>query len=375
MRITLVISSLECGGAQRAVSLMAQYWAAKDHDVTVITLSNESTDHFKLNERVKRISLDMEQSSTGFGEAIRNNIRRVSALRSVLRGVMPHLVVSFMDQINVLTLLASIDLGIPIIVSERIDPRVAPLRRSWSMLRHLFYRRARAVVVQTESVRAWATRLVAPTRVRVIPNAIDLKLAIEPPSSRQEERKIVAIGRLTEQKGFDLLLHAFAKVVAAKNEWTLEIVGDGPGREMLGEMVGKLAIGQHIRFVGTVSNPWELLKRASLFVLSSRYEGFPNAILEAMACGVAVISFDCPSGPREIIKDGVNGVLVPAGDVEELARAMEQLMTNDCERRRIAENGRRDVGRFTLDRIMSTWDQLTEEITIANCSSPQSTGF
>lgn len=375
MRMALVISSLECGGAQRAVCLMAQYWAARDHDVTVVTLSNESTDHFRLNERVKRISLDMEQSSTGIRKAIGNNIRRVRGLRSILREVAPHLVVSFMDQVNVLTLLASIDLSIPIIVSERIDPRVAPLRRAWSMLRHLSYRRARAVVVQTESVRGWAARLVAPARVRVIPNAIDSKLAMEPPSSRQAERKIVAIGRLTEQKGFDLLLHAFAKVGAAKNRWTLEIIGDGPGREMLGEMARKLAIGQRIRFVGRVSSPWELLKRASLFVLSSRYEGFPNAVLEAMACGVAVISFDCPSGPREIITHGVNGVLVPAGDVEQFARAMEELMTNDCERRRIAENGRRDVGRFTLDRIMSTWDQLTEEIAITNCSGPQSTGF
>lgn len=337
--------------------------------MTVISFSNASSDYFNLDAAVARHELDLERPSARMQQAIKNNIRRIRALRTVLCEIAPDVVVSFMDQVNVLTLLASFNLGLPVVVSERIDPRAMPIKRVWSALRKLMYRQAKAVVVQTEGLRAWANRFTSPGRVWVIPNTVDWRFTGNSAvggKTRQYKKEIVAMGWLTEQKGFDLLLGAFAQVSECKDNWMLLIIGDGPERPTLIELARELGIEKQVKFVGIVSTPWKLIKNASLFVLSSRYEGFPNVLIEAMACGVPVISFDCPSGPSEIIEDGVNGVLVPPGEVGKLASAMERLMINGTERYRLASKGKHDAKQYTMDKVMPGWEELLERVSL-NC--------
>src|SRR5262249_25449025 len=153
-------------------------------------------------------------------------------------------------------------------------------------------------------------------------------------------------GRLVPSKGFDVLIDSFSRIAARHQEWNLVIAGKGPEQTALDAQVRRLGLGGRVKLAGWFADPSEALGSAGLFVMSSRYEGFPNALLEAMAAGLPVISFDCDSGPSEIIRDNVDGVLVPAGDVALLERAMERLMSDETERRRLGECARDVVRRF-----------------------------
>ena len=173
---------------------------------------------------------------------------------------------------------------------------------------------------------------------------------------------MVAIGRLVDQKGFDLLLDAFAQLAAEYPDWSLMILGEGPLRVELVARARAFNLEQQVHFPGEVADPFPILREADLFVLSSRFEGFPNVLCEAMACGVAVISFDCPSGPAEIIRHGVDGILVPPGDVPALVAALDHLMRHQDERERLASRAPEVVKRFSRDKVLLLWEQLFEDV-------------
>jgi GalNAc-alpha-(1->4)-GalNAc-alpha-(1->3)-diNAcBac-PP-undecaprenol alpha-1,4-N-acetyl-D-galactosaminyltransferase len=173
---------------------------------------------------------------------------------------------------------------------------------------------------------------------------------------------IVGMGRLVEQKGFDLLVEAFSRVAARHSNWSLKILGDGPLRDQLEAQVQRLDLTGRVGFTGALADPFIVLRAADLFVFSSRYEGFGNALCEAMACGLPAISFDCPSGPSEIIRSGVDGVLVPSEDVTELAAAMNHLMADSQERLRLAARAPEVVTRFGIDRILGLWEQIFSDL-------------
>jgi glycosyltransferase involved in cell wall biosynthesis len=196
--------------------------------------------------------------------------------------------------------------------------------------------------------------------IHVIPNPVKpgLNGSKYPSSCRGSGRSVVAMGRLTRQKRFDLLLRAFHQCAKKHDGWSLIILGEGEERRSLEALTSELGLRGRVSLSGLVQEPTQILKGAELFVMSSQYEGFPNALLEAMACGVAVISTDCASGPREIIRDGVNGVLVPPNDVEALASAMDRLMSNQAERQRLGANAREVTERFSIGKIMNMWDEL-----------------
>jgi GalNAc-alpha-(1->4)-GalNAc-alpha-(1->3)-diNAcBac-PP-undecaprenol alpha-1,4-N-acetyl-D-galactosaminyltransferase len=359
MRITLVISTFAAGGAERVMSSMANYWAERGEDVTLITLSSQSKDWYTLDPRIKRVGLGVLSISTHIGQAIRHNVRRIIWLRRALRRARPDIVISFLDTTNVLTLMANWGFGIPVIVSERIDPHQDPIGLAWSGLRSLLYRHADAVVVQSCVVRDWALRLQGIKAIYVIPNPVNpIRNGSEHTSSRHgSSHIIVAMGRLVRQKGFDILIEAFGRCAAKHSNWSLVILGEGPERASLQTIAAGLGIADRVSLAGQCQEPATILKGADLFVLSSRYEGFPNALLEAMACKLAVISTDCPSGPRDIIRNGVDGVLVPSNDVTALADAMDRLMANSDERRRLGTGALEVIERFSMERIMTMWDE------------------
>jgi glycosyltransferase involved in cell wall biosynthesis len=291
-------------------------------------------------------------------------VRRALRLRRELRRLEPDLVISFLDTTNVLTLFASLGLDIPVIVSERVDPRHHPIGLSWSILRSLLYRYAAAVVVQSYALRDWASRLVGRKATHIIPNPISLELdaSVKETSCENSGHMVVAMGRLAPQKAFDVLLKAFARCATKHARWSLVILGEGNERRNLEALAADLGIMDRTKLAGNVRDPASILMRADLFVCPSRYEGFPNALLEAMACGLAVIATDCPSGPREIVHDGVNGVLVGVDDVDALTAAMDRLMTNPGERQRLGKQAVNVLERFSIDRTMSRWDELIKHV-------------
>jgi glycosyltransferase involved in cell wall biosynthesis len=351
MRLTLFIEALKGGGAERVLSEMASHWAARQHTVQLLTRTPPESDFYRVHPAVGRVMVPRPVSPLG---QTRRYLLRVRALREALAASRPDVIISFIDTSNIETLLAAHDLGIPVIVSERCDPdhNVIPLHHS--ILRRLLYPHADMVVVQTESVRRWAEKFLWSERVAVVPNCVR-QPAPAPPVAR--EPVIVAMGRLVEQKGFDLLVAAFARVARALPGWRLIIVGDGERRAALERQVAALGLGDRIALPGVTSDAQSFLRRAGMFVLSSRFEGFPNVLLEAMACGTPVVAMDCPSGPRDIVRPGHDGLLVPV-DVDALAAAILQLGRAPDQRARLGANAVDVTARFHPDRIMAMWDDL-----------------
>lgn len=359
MRLTFVISSLSSGGAERAVTAMANYWGEKGWLVTIITLSGFSEAAFyELNPSVIRKPLGLMAAASNPIDGIANNFRRGWAIRRAVKESRADAVISFMDKINVVTLLATRGIDIPVLVSERIDPAMQPLDRIWNVLRRWSYRYAVCIVVQTKRAKYFFSRRFR-TTTHVIPNPVAVTNKLEEDSGLNVPKPvIVAMGRLELQKGFDLLIQAFSRLDEHYDEWNLLIIGEGSRRAELKAMVKQRGLGGRVSLLGRIKNPHAVLRRADIFILPSRYEGFPNALLESMAVGLPVISFDCHSGPGEIIEDRVNGLLVPPEDVEALAVAMERLMRNEDERTRLGTNAKKVTEVLSMNRVMCMWEAL-----------------
>lgn len=358
-RIAIVISSLRGGGAERVVTVLANAWTDRGDEVTILTLDDE-TPFYPLAKEVVRVGLGVAGESRGFVAVLRNNLRRVASLRAGIRRSEPETVISFIDTANVLALLATRGLKAPVIVSERSDPAHFPTGRATRILRRILYPLADAVIVQTEgAARFFGAGMKG--RLHVIPNPV-LPGPGETPALTCSQRRIVALGRLSKEKGFDLLIEAFSEVAPKWPGWSLEIWGEGPGRAELDQLIRSKGMRDQVRLPGWTPSPHQVLRGAALFVLPSRVEGFPNALCEAMAAGVTVLAADCPSGPRDIIRDGVDGLLVSAGDAIALARAIDRLLGDEKLRMRLAGEAPNVVSRFGLARVLGLWDGVLDRV-------------
>jgi glycosyltransferase involved in cell wall biosynthesis len=360
--VLLVVSSLSAGGAERVVQELASFWAAKGWRVGVLTLSSPQGDHYRLPASVTRFGLALLNSSANPLQSLRNRTRRVRALRSAVRSFVPDVVVSFVDRTNVLLLFALLGCSVPTVVSERIDPRRYQIGLFWTLGRALLYPRAAAVVVQTDSVALWAERLVPKQKIRVIPNFVP---NLRVPSRGSPRRTVLGVGRLNRQKGFDLLLEAYARSGVRRDGYRLVILGEGPERAALEELAAKLGVADVVEMPGVVSAPEDWMEQAAVFVLASRFEGFPNVLVEAMAMGCAVVAADCPSGPREIVSHGENGLLVPVEDVPALSQAIASLVEDDRLRDRLAKNAIAVRERLAAPAILGRWERLLNDILTA----------
>jgi glycosyltransferase involved in cell wall biosynthesis len=359
MRVVLVISSLGPGGAERVMSLLAGELVARGHEVRLVTLAQAVDDFFALDPRVHRLSLDLSGQSARIQEAVCANFRRIRALRRAVKTAAPDVVLSFMTSTNVLVLLACIGLPVRVVVSERVDPARHREARFWAGLRFVAYHRADAIVVQTEATAKWyRRRLGKHPGVIVIPNPV--AAAGEPRQHGMDVPKpfVLAAGRLVHQKGFDVLIRAFAAMARECEPLRLAIAGDGPEARALRGLVAELQLEDRVLFLGQVKELGSLMRQAEAFILSSRYEGFPNVLLEALASELPVVSTDCPSGPREILRDGEFGLLVPCEDPAALAAAVRRVVTDTELRRRLSRLGQRAIADYELSRVVAGWEDV-----------------
>jgi GalNAc-alpha-(1->4)-GalNAc-alpha-(1->3)-diNAcBac-PP-undecaprenol alpha-1,4-N-acetyl-D-galactosaminyltransferase len=339
MKVTVVVYSLAGGGAERIAAMLAGYLARSGHQVDLVTVSDASQRFYEVDPSVRILPLGVARVSSSPGQAIANNIRTLRTLRRAIQSGAPDCVVSLGDTTNIQVLLSvRLGLRIPVVISERTDPREYGLAAPWRLLRRLLYPAAATLVVQTGSVREWAEKIMAGKPVAVIPNPAIRRdgLTLAPEVELPRGPFISAMGRLVREKGFDILLRAFAKLRNSLPDWSLVIMGEGELRPRLERLAVDLGVAGRVLLPGLLRHPESVLSRSAMFVLSSRREGFPNALLEAMACRLPVISTDCRSGPGEIVRNEINGLLVPPDDVDALSAAIGQLAADASRRRRLA---------------------------------------
>jgi len=366
MKLALVISSMGGGGAERVLALLANAWAEQRHAVTLITLSGCEDDVHRLDARVARVSLALAAPSGNQWKGLVANIRRILALRGALRDAQADVVVSFLTYTNILALLAARPLRLPVVISERISPNRRLRSGVWEFIRRRTYRLARIAVAQTTAAADWFRRYAPGVPVRIVLNPAAVVEEEPDVLARQVlhncagKHMVLALGRLAEQKGFDLLLDAFARVAPSHPNWQLVIAGEGSERAALEALVLKHDLAGRVFLPGFTRTPQALLRHADLFVLSSRYEGMPNALIDAMACGVACISFDCPTGPAQLIRHGISGWLVSPQNVLALALAMSRLIADVGLRVRLGREAMSGVEPYSANKVMQQWQEVLD---------------
>ncbi|WBA17148.1 glycosyltransferase family 4 protein [Salinivibrio kushneri] len=367
--ILFLVSSMQGGGAERVAALLSNCWAQQGHQVTLMpTFSGRGDCIYPLDERVKLDYLADRVSSRRV--SLLNKFRRYAALRHAVREIAPDVVVSFLPHVNVAAIFAVSRLDIPVVVSERIYPPAMPVGAVLEWLRKWSYPKADTVVVQTIQAKRWLMKCCPNAHCQVIANPVVFPLPLGQPQRqpdmivRKNRKLILAVGRLHEQKQFDLLMTAFSRLAESYPEWDLVILGEGHERECLEQKREYLGLLDRVYLPGRIGNLADWYDRAELFVMSSRFEGFPNTLLEAMAHGLPVVSFDCDAGPRDIIRQGVDGYLVPVESGNGgLSRVIEKLILDDSRRQKMSEASVAVRERFSMERVATQWSKalgLTE---------------
>ncbi|PHR95993.1 MAG: glycosyl transferase [Leeuwenhoekiella sp.] len=370
LNILFFIHSLSSGGAERVTTTLANHWASKGWAVTVVTVAGENQDFYNLDERIRRIALNMAVNSRTPLHAILNNLRRVWALRHVLRQQQPDVAVAMMTTANATLAMAGRWAGVVTIGSERTYPPAMPLGRLWETIRRRTYRWLDCLVAQTEESARWLFVHACSRRVAVISNPLSFPLVSQPPTLDPQQTKstlnsqnlLLAVGRLGEEKRFDRLLTAFATLIDRHSNWGLVILGQGPLRETLLQQVVDLELTEKVVLPGAVGNVGDWFSAADLYVLTSHFEGFPNTLVEALAHGLPSVAVNCKTGPSEILRHEIDGILVPQDDPTALVSALDLLMRDSALRERFSERAIEARERFAVKRIADQWEELFREL-------------
>lgn len=358
MKIALIIPSLRSGGAERVLSTLANYWYACGHNVHLITLENSNTDFYEINPGIHRHALGLAKESRGLWDGLLANIARARAIRRLCLKHKPDVALSFLDATNILVSIALYKSGIPLIVSERTDPTQRHIGVIRTAIRPFLYQYAcDAIVVQTNNVLKKVSVLWKNAKIVAIPNPLP-EISRFIVNRENHDQALLSVGRLNSGKGIDILINAFARILPDYPRWTLRIVGEGPLYESLQEQIKSLGLAGKAILCGSKKHVFDEYKNSDIFCLVSRYEGFPNALLEALAMGCACISTDCESGPREILEDGRLGVLIPVDDVDALTDGLRCLMQSSELRVKYSSHAAYVRERYHLDKISQQWLNL-----------------
>lgn len=346
MKIFLVIPTLSQGGAERVISELANDFSKKGIDVHLILLA-KAEDFYTIDSNITVHRLGF--INTGRLQKIFSEFNVFIKLRRLLKEHKPDVVLSFMDKYNIFTILASRFLKLHVFVSDRSNPKLN-LPPLLYVLKKITYRYATGIVSQTILSKKIITEFTGNKNVHVIPNPVK-KVQLFP--EIQREKIILNVGRLVPEKGQAYLLQAFAQLDVS--DWKLVILGDGPLRENLEKQIIELGLDDNVLMPGAVNDVDRWLAEASVFVFSSVSEGFPNALVEAMAAGLPCVSFDCEAGPRDIIEHGVNGFLVEEGNIDELVEKIVLLINNITLADMLGSNAKFVRDKYNIDSIGSDY--------------------
>ncbi|SAL62758.1 glycosyltransferase family 4 protein [Caballeronia humi] len=363
MNIVLFISAMQDGGAESVAATLVNAWVDRGDTVTLVaTYSGRSTCNYPVSDRVKFVYLaDLVKRRSRGPLAF---VERMRALRALMRDSKADVIVSFLTNVNVATILASRGLGIPIIVSEHTNPLADRRSFVWRTLCRFVYPKANLLTLLTDDVVAPYRKLVPGLKdVAVMPNPLPDGLFLQQLQQPAARKRVITLGRLNETKQYDLLIRAFSLLADEFPDWDLWIWGEGPERAALEAQVGELRMGERVFLPGRTLTPWNELAKGQVFAMSSSHEGLPMALMESMAMGLPVVSFDCPSGPKQLTRNGEDGLLIPPGDANSMAAALRRLISDDPLR---AELGRKAAisvrERYSLKAVLQIWDELFDRV-------------
>lgn len=346
--VAFYIGLLGGGGAERVVTTLANEFSRRG--LSVLVAADYAVEgEYPLSRSIEKVYLDKAGSQGGF---LARNARRVSGLRKACKERRIQNLICFMAEPNFRGLVATRKIPTHVFLSVRNDPSKEYSGRGLAVAKKAF-QRADGVVFQTHDAQAVFPREVR-KRSRIIMNPVgDAFYDAVPTYSSQ---RIVAAGRLAPQKNFPMLIEAFSKVSASFPDASIEIYGEGSERESLQALIEEKGLKRRVKLMGRSSDMPSVLSSAGIFVMSSDFEGMPNALMEAQAAGLPTISTDCPcGGPRELVEDGVNGLLVSVGDSSSLALALSQLLAEPEFRYRIGSAARLSASRYRTTSVATEW--------------------
>jgi glycosyltransferase involved in cell wall biosynthesis len=365
MRLLIYIHSLENGGAERVVANLANYWVSIGWDVTVVTVAPTAHDFYRLDPAVKRESVNLAGGSPDVLSGFVRTVRRVQALRRVLLRVRPDIALSAMQTANVILAMAARGMpGLLTIGSEHNFPPKDPTGLIWETMRRHAYGHLTAVVALTQECASWLAAHSHARRIPVIPNPVRWPLSKHEPSidpavcCAPARQILLGVGRLSSEKNFSALIDIFSRLASRHPGWDLVIIGDGPLAGALRAQVQAAGLQQRVFLPGRVGNVGDWYERAALYVMSSHFEGFPNTLVEAMSYGLPAVSFDCDTGPRDIIRHDIDGFLVTPADVEGMQFAVEKLMIDTALREAFSRRAQEARERFSMEKISCMWEGL-----------------
>lgn len=356
MIVTIFISGVTGGGAEKVSCAIASFLVSKGHKVELLTMSNESAT-YPLDKRVSRYCLLKESERKNF---LLNNIIRFARFVKYLLGYKPDVYLAMLPR-NIITMLSMKFLtSAKVIAAERATPASYKQKIQKKLLS--LASKADGWVFQTNEQKDWYTSRTSLDNPIVIPNAINTDV-LKQGESVDRSKTIVSAGRLTDQKNHELLINAFARIAEKHSDYNLMIYGEGPNRKKLSNQISRLNLNNRVFLHGYSSDVVSSVSKSSLFVLSSDFEGMPNALMEAMAMGVPSISTDCGGGGAKfLIENEKNGLLVPIGDVDALASAMDRVLSDRAFSEKISKNARTLCKTLAPDVIYGQWERFLDEI-------------
>ena len=362
-KIAFLINSLGKGGAEHVVINLAEHFAKQGNEILFVT-SRVLPEEYEVTFPAKRRLLEEEIKGAPFGR-IGKIPARIKGLTKIWQEETPDLIVAFIGKMNLYAMLSTRKMQIPVILSVRSDPAREYPSGFQKKLAEKLFRRAAGVVFQTEDAMKFFSEKVQ-EHSTVLPNALDESFM----KARYEgvrDNEIVMVGRLDANKNHQMLFRAFANIHREYPDMRIKLYGGGlPGSDtkpMLEALTKELGIEEKVFFMGRQSNVREKIEHARIFVLASGYEGMPNALLEAMATGLAVISTDCPcGGPKTVIRDGQNGLLIPVGDEKALEEALRRILENPALEEALGREAAKLSEELTPARVCAQWQEQIESM-------------
>lgn len=350
MKILFIISSLSSGGAERVLTTLANHWTKKGWDIEIFSLSSEKM-FYKVDSNIKIYS-----SRNYYQNSTLNYLRQLLDIRKTAQISQPDIIISFLNLMNISTLISTIGLKTPVIISERNNFDTLK-SKFWRALRRITYPHSKGMVVLSQYDFDQYTYVKSK---KIIINPLDMNKLLDV-NIQDKENLIIAVGSLsTKQKGFDMLIEALSSV-EIKN-WKVMIIGEGKERENLEALIHKYQLQDSVLLIGRKDNVFDYYKRASIFVLSSRYEGFPNVLNEAMAHGCACVAFNCKTGPSEMIENHINGFLVEANNTNSLSKKISTLIDKQALRESFSEEAMKIRKKNNLEKISLQWETYIKNI-------------